>query len=175
VWGCKEIDMKSALLCMALAFPLAASAADSTPDESFYKKAAEGGIAEVELGKLAQEKSSNASVKEFGGMMVMDHSAANEKLKVIAASKKVKLPTTPSVAQMAAKTKLQLLSGNTFDESYIKGMIQDHEEDIKEFQKEATSGQDPEAKAYAAATLPTLQTHLKRIQHIAASAGVKED
>jgi putative membrane protein len=171
----KEIDMKSALLCMALAFPLAASAADSTPDESFYKKAAEGGLAEVELGKLAQEKSSNASVKEFGGMMVMDHSAANEKLKAIAASKKVKLPTTPSVAQMATKTKLQLLSGNTFDESYIKGMIQDHEEDIKEFQKEATSGQDPEAKAYAAATLPTLQTHLKRIQHVAASAGVKED
>jgi putative membrane protein len=171
----KEIDMKSALLCMALAFPLAASAADSTPDESFYKKAAEGGLAEVELGKLAQEKSSNASVKEFGGMMVTDHSAANEKLKAIAASKKVKLPTTPSVAQMATKTKLQLLSGNTFDESYIKGMIQDHEEDIKEFQKEASSGQDPEAKAYAAATLPTLQAHLKRIQHIAASAGVKED
>jgi len=165
--------MKSALfLCMALALPLAASAADSTPDESFYKKAAEGGLAEVELGKLAQEKSSNSSVQEFGSMMVSDHAAANEKLKTIAASKNVKLPTRPSIGQMATKTKLKTLSGDTFDDSYIKGMIKDHEEDIKEFQKEASSGQDPDAKAFAAATLPTLKAHLKKIQEIASAQGV---
>jgi putative membrane protein len=167
--------VNSTLLCIALALPLAASAADSTPDASFYKKAAEGGMAEVELGRLAQERSSNASVREFGGMMVTDHTAANEKLKAIAASKDVKLPSSPSMGQMATKTKLQVLSGDSFDKSYIKGMIEDHEEDIKEFKKEAMSGQDPEAKAYAAATLPTLQKHLKRIQQIAASAGVKTD
>jgi putative membrane protein len=167
--------MKSVLLCIATALPLVAGAANSTPDSSFYKKAAEGGMAEVELGKLAQEKSSNASVKEFGSMMISDHSAANEKLKTIAAAKNVKLPTSPSVGQMATKAKLEVLSGETFDKSYIKGMIEDHEEDIKEFKKEASSGQDPEAKAYAAATLPTLQTHLKKIQQIAASAGVKAD
>jgi putative membrane protein len=166
--------MKSVLfLCMALALPLAASATDSTPDASFYKNAAEGGLAEVELGKLAQEKSSNSSVKEFGSMMVSDHAAANEKLKTIAASKNLKLPTSPSIGQMATKTKLKTLSGDTFDESYIKGMIKDHEEDIKEFQKEAASGQDPDARAYAAVTLPTLQKHLKRIQQIAASEGTK--
>jgi putative membrane protein len=171
----QEIDMKSAFFCIALALPLAAGAADSTPDASFYKKAAEGGMAEVELGKLAQEKSSNASVKEFGGMMITDHTAANEKLKTIAASKNVKLPTSPSVGQMATKTKLQVLSGDTFDKSYIKDMIEDHEEDIKEFKQEAMSGQDPEAKAYAAETLPTLQKHLKKIRQIAATAGVKAD
>ncbi|MDB6084015.1 MAG: outer membrane protein, partial [Gammaproteobacteria bacterium] len=99
----------------------------------------------------------------------------NEKLKTIAASKNIKLPASPSVGQMATKTKLQVLTGDAFDKSYIKGMIEDHEEDIKEFRKEATSGQDAEAKAYAAATLPTLQTHLKKIQQIAASAGVKAD
>jgi putative membrane protein len=174
VWRDEEIDMQSILFSLALALPLAASAADS-PDSSFYKKAAEGGIAEVELGKLAQEKSSNANVKEFGGMMVSDHTAAHEKLKTIAASKNIKLPTSPSVGQMATKTKLEVLSGDTFDKSYIKGMIEDHEEDIKEFKKEATSGEDPEAKAYAASTLPTLQKHLKKIRQIAASAGVKAD
>jgi putative membrane protein len=77
----------------------------------------------VELGQLAQEKSSNASVKEFGGMMVSDHTAANEKLKTIAASKNVKLPTSPSVEQMATKTKLQALTGDAFDKAYIKGGI----------------------------------------------------
>jgi putative membrane protein len=167
--------MKSLLVCVALALPFAVSAADSTPDSSFYNKAAEGGIAEVGLGKLAQEKSSNTSVKEFGRMMVSDHTAANEKLKTIAASKAVKLPASPSMGQMAAKMKLQALTGDAFDKSYIKGMIKDHEEDIKEFQKEATSGQDPDAKAYAAATLPTLQVHLKKIREIAANENVKAD
>jgi putative membrane protein len=146
-------------------------AADN-PDATFYKKAAEGGMAEVEMGKLAQEKSSTASVKQFGAQMVTDHSAANEKLKAIAVGKNIKLPTSPSVGQMATKTKLEVLSGATFDKSYIKGMVKDHQEDIKEFQTEANSGQDPDAKAYAAATLPTLKSHLKMIQAIAAEKGV---
>jgi putative membrane protein len=154
-----------------MALPVALFAADN-PDASFYKKAAEGGIAEVQMGQLAQDKSPTQSVKDFGAMMVKDHSAANEKLKAIADGKGIKLPTSPSVAQMASKTKLELLTGNTFDKSYIKGMVEDHQEDIKEFKKEATSGQDPDAKAFAAATLPTLKAHLKKIEEIASAQGV---
>jgi putative membrane protein len=161
-----------AVITMAFALPAFLAAAVDNPDAAFYKKAAEGGIAEVELGKLAQEKSSTQSVKDFGAMMVTDHSAANDKLKAIADRKKIKLPTSPSVGQMATKTKLEVLSGGTFDESYIKGMVKDHEEDIKEFQKEATAGQDPDAKAYATATLPTLKAHLKKIQSIASAQNV---
>jgi len=160
-----------AMIGAALILPLSGLAADN-PDASFYKKAAEGGIAEVELGKLAQDKSSSPGVKDFGAMMVKDHSAANDKLKAIADGKAVKLPTSPSVGQMATKAKLEVLSGATFDKSYIKGMIEDHQEDIKEFEKEASSGQDADAKAYAAATLPTLKAHLKKIQAIAAAQGV---
>ena len=160
-----------AVISMSLAWPVSVLAADN-PDMSFYKKAAEGGLAEVELGKLAQEKSPTQSVKDFGAMMVKDHSAANKKLQTVAASKDIKLPTSPSVGQMGTKTKLEVLSGATFDKSYIKGMVKDHEEDIKEFEKEASSGQDADAKAYAAATLPTLKTHLKKIQEIAAAQGV---
>jgi putative membrane protein len=161
-----------AIATLAFALPGALVVAADNPDAAFYKKAAEGGLAEVELGKLAQEKSANQSVKDFGAMMVTDHSAANDKLKAIAERKSIKLPTSPSVGQMASKTKLEVLSGNTFDKSYIKGMVKDHQEDIKEFQKEATSGQDADAKAYAAATLPTLKKHLKLIQSIAAAQGV---
>jgi putative membrane protein len=160
-----------AVMSMSLALPVSVFAADN-PDASFYKKAAEGGLAEVELGNLAQNKSPTQSVKEFGSMMVKDHSAANEKLKAIAEAKSIKLPTSPSVGQMATKTKLEVLSGKTFDKSYIKGMVADHKEDIREFQKEASTGQDADAKAYAAATLPTLKAHLKKIEAIAAAQGV---
>jgi putative membrane protein len=160
-----------AVIAISLTLPASLLAAEN-PDATFYQKAAEGGMAEVELGKLAQDKSPTSSVKEFGGMMMADHSAANDKLKAIAGRKNIKLPSSPSVTQMATKAKLEVLSGTTFDKSYIKGMVKDHQEDIKEFQTEASSGQDPDAKAYAAATLPTLKAHLKKIQSIAAAQGV---
>lgn len=147
--------------------------ADS-PDSAFLKNAAEGGMSEVELGQLAQQKATDPAVKEFGAMMVKDHSAANEKLKALAASKNVSLPGSSSVMQKATKTKLDMLSGNTFDKSYVKGMIEDHKADIKEFQKEASQGKDADARAFAAATLPTLQAHLTKIQAIAAAAGIKD-
>jgi putative membrane protein len=162
-------------ITLAMALPSALLAADANPDATFYKNAAEGGMAEVELGKLAQDKASSPSVKAFGAMMVADHSAANDKLKAVAAGKGIDLPTSPSVGQMATKTKLEVLSGASFDKSYIKGMIKDHEEDIKEFQQEAASGRDPDARAFAKATLPTLQAHLTKIQSIAASAGISAD
>lgn len=167
--------MKIALLNIVLVMPGIVLAAATSPDSSFYKNAAEGGLAEVQLGKLAQEKSSNASIRDFGAMMVSDHSAADDKLQAIATAKDLKLPTSPGVGQMATKTKLEVLSGDTFDKSYIKDMIKDHQEDIALFKKEAASGQDPDAKAYAAATLPTLEKHLKKIESIAAAAGVNAD
>jgi putative membrane protein len=165
--------MKALISALILALPLAAVAADKSPDESFYKKAAEGGISEVELGKLAQDKANDPAVKAFGAMMIRDHSAANEHLKEVAASKGIDLPTTSSVAQMATKAKLEVLSGDTFDKSYISGMVKDHQEDIREFENEVQNGQDPDARAFAAKTLPTLKLHLSRIESIAAHDGVK--
>ena len=147
--------MNIRLCFLALAAPAFAIAASDNPDNTFYKHAAEAGMAEVELGDLAQQKSSNPKVKDFGAMMVKDHTAANDKLKSIAAAKGISLPSSPSVGQMATKAKLEVLSGDTFDKSYIKGMIKDHKEAIQEFKKEAASGADADAKAFAAATLPT--------------------
>jgi putative membrane protein len=165
--------MKVAVAGATLLFISSMALADS-PDSSFFKNAAEGGISEVELGQLAQQKAANPSVKEFGAMMIKDHTAANDKLKALAARKQVSLPNSPSMMQQASKTKLKMLSGDSFDKSYVKGMIEDHKADIKEFQKEASEGNDPDAKAFAAATLPTLQKHLDKIQSIAASAGIKD-
>jgi len=161
-------------LILAVAIPSTALFAADNPDASFFKNAAEGGMAEVEQGQLAQEKSALPAVKDFGSMMVTDHTAANDKLKALAASKNVELPSGPSLMQKATKAKLEVLSGSTFDKSYIKGMIKDHREDIKEFQKEATSGQDPDARAFAKSTLPTLKSHLKKIQAIATDQHIQE-
>jgi putative membrane protein len=165
--------MKTAII--GVAFLLSASVASAgSPDSSFFKSAAEGGMSEVELGQLAQQKASNPAVKDFGAMMVKDHTAANDKLKALAASKQVSLPSSPSVMQKASKTKLNMLSGDSFDKSYVKGMIDDHKDDIKEFQKEVSDGKDPEAQAFAVATLPMLQRHLQKIQAIATAAGIKD-
>lgn len=151
--------------------PFVAFAAD-IPDLAFYRNAAEGGIAEVEMGNMAQQQARSPSVRDFGALMVKDHSAVNEKLKAIADSKNITLPANTSVEEMTAKARLKALSGASFDKSYIKGMIKDHQEDIAEFKKEASSGRDPEARAFASATLPTLEAHLKKLQSIAAESGL---
>jgi putative membrane protein len=156
---------------LILACPLAALGA-ANPDSSFFKHAAEGGIAEVDAGNLAQQKANAQNVKDFGAMMVKDHSAANEKLQSIAAAKGITLPTSASIGQMAAKAKLDLLSGSDFDTSYIKGQVRAHEQTVGLFRKEITSGQDADAKAFAKETLPTVRSHLKAIKTIAAQAGI---
>jgi putative membrane protein len=162
--------MKGMILCLALAAPLAALA--DSPDAMFYKNAAEAGIAEVDLGTLAQAKGNTQQVKDFGAMMVKDHSAANDKLKSLAATKDITLPGSASLGATASKAKLDVLSGETFDKSYIKNQLKAHRLAVALFKKESSMGQDTDAKAFAAATLPTLRGHLKQITSIAASAGV---
>jgi putative membrane protein len=166
--------MKGILTLLVLMAPLVAIGADSNPDATFYKKAAEGGIAEVAAGNLAQQKGNSQAVKDFGAMMVKDHSAANDKLQVLAASKSISLPTSASIGEMATKAKLDVLSGDTFDKSYIKSQIKDHRGAIALFNKEIASGQDPDAKAFASATLPTLRMHLKKVDALAADAGATQ-
>jgi putative membrane protein len=157
---------------MMVAAPAAAFAA-SNPDSSFYKNAAEAGIAEVDAGNLAEQKANNQEVKDFGAHMVKDHTAAADKLKSLAASKNISLPTSASMGEMAEKAKLDVLSGDTFDKSYIKGQISDHRTVIRLFRKEIRSGQDPEAKEFAQATLPTLEIHLHAAEKVARDIGVE--
>jgi putative membrane protein len=110
-------------------------------------------------------------VKDFGAMMVKDHTAAGDQLKSLAASKGVSLPTSASVPEMAEKAKLDVLTGDTYDKSYIKGQIKAHHEAIALFKKEIASGQDADAKSFAQQTLPTLQQHLKAARDIATQNG----
>jgi putative membrane protein len=159
--------------CLIVTIPVIAWGADKSPDQDFFKHAAEGGIAEVEAGNLAQSKASSQAVKDFGAMMVKDHTAANAKLKSIAAGENVDLPNSSGATQMASKAKLEVLSGDTFDKAYIKNQVSAHEQTVSLFKKEIASGTDAQAKAFAKETLPTVQAHLRKIRDIAAQAGVQ--
>jgi putative membrane protein len=141
-------------------------------DRTFTEKAAVGGMAEVEMGKLAQQKASNDQVKQFGQRMVTDHSKANDELKTIASAKGIELPGKVDKKNQATMDRLGKMTGAQFDKAYMGHMVDDHKKDISEFKKEASSGHDSELKGFASSTLPTLEDHLKMAQ--AANDAVKK-
>jgi putative membrane protein len=105
-----------------------AYAADpATADRDFYAKAAAGGMAEVQTGALAQIKGNSGAVREFGEMMVRDHTKANDKLKQIAGRKNIELPTEPDAKHKAKKQELEAASGAAFDSAYMQAQVADHE------------------------------------------------
>jgi putative membrane protein len=137
------------------------SAKLSSDDSNFVKEAAQGGLMEVQLGKLAQEKATNEKVKQFGKRMEQDHSKANEELKKIASDKGVQLSNNLDKKHKSKVDKFAKLSGADFDKKYIDDMVSDHKEDINKFQRESEKAKDADLKKFASQSLPTLQEHLQ--------------
>jgi putative membrane protein len=144
---------------------LAQSAMTSTMDQTFAKKAAQGGMAEVKLGELAAKQGASDKVKEFGQRMVDDHSKADDDLKQIAANKSITLPTDLDANNKALYTRLSSLHGAAFDSAYLKAMRTDHVKTIAAFKKEAAKGRDADIKGFASNTLPTIEEHYKMLQN----------
>jgi putative membrane protein len=140
-------------------------------DAHFAKEAAQGGMAEVKLGQLAQEKGANDSVKSFGKRMVDDHSKAGDKLKEVTLRENITLPTDISAKDQATYDRLSKLNGAAFDRAYARDMLKDHETDVAAFRKEANTGRDDSLKGFASETLPTLQDHLKQTKEMMKSVG----
>jgi putative membrane protein len=148
-----------------------ALAADpATADRDFYAKAAAGGMAEVETGALAQVKGNSAAVRDFGEMMVRDHTKANDKLKQIAGRKNIELPTEPDAQHKAKKQELEAVSGAAFDSAYMQAQVAEHEATESLLKRQIESGADAEAKAWARESLPTVTAHLKRARALATGA-----
>jgi putative membrane protein len=133
----------------------------SDQDKDFVMKAAQGGMAEVALGNMAASKATNADVKTFGSRMVTDHSKANDELKQLATTKGLTLPADAGAENQKTSDELSKKSGKDFDKAYMKDMVEDHEKDVKEFEKAAKDAKDADLKSWASKTLPTLQDHLK--------------
>jgi putative membrane protein len=138
----------------------------SKEDADFLVNAASGGMLEVQLGELAQTHSRDQRVKSFGFLMVKDHKEAGEKLKALAASKNITLPDSISNRQQKEKEHLRKKKGDVFDEAYINMMTDDHKKDINEFEKEATSGTNPDIKTFARDNLRMLYIHLDSATNI---------
>lgn len=141
-----------------------AASAVSEEDSKFAVEAASGGMMEVQLGELAQQKASSQKVKDFGAMMVKDHTAANDELKALAMKKSITLPPAPGEDHMDHIKKLTEKSGKEFDKDYVDMMVKDHKDDIDKFEKCSKDAKDPELQAFATKTLPVLKKHLDAIQ-----------
>ncbi len=141
------------------------SAADlSAGDKKFVEKAAVGGMAEVQLAQLAQQKSQDPAVKDFAQHMIDDHTPNNAQLMKLASQKGLTPPTELDAMHEKEMSKLQALDGKKFDRAYMKGQLRDHEAMLKAFQAESSSGKDTDLKAFADATVPTIQKHISMAQ-----------
>jgi putative membrane protein len=152
----------------------AATAGDArggSSDQAFVVTAAMAGLAEVEHGRLATAKAVSAKVKDFGERMIADHTLAGNELKSLAASKGLTLPTALDPPHRAAHEKYAKLAGGEFDRTYMADMVADHQKAVADFTAEANSGKDPEVKAWASKTLPTVQGHLKMAQELQKELG----
>ncbi|MEG5018564.1 MULTISPECIES: DUF4142 domain-containing protein [unclassified Microcoleus] len=140
----------------------------SSQDRNFAMQAGQIGMMEVQLGRLAVQRGSSASVKQYGQEMVEEHTQANEELMQLAMQKEVKLPTEMSTQNKALMERLSGLSGTSFDRAYKQAMIDSHNQAIALFQAQSQQGQDPELKAWATQKLPNLQAHLQMVNQMLA-------
>jgi putative membrane protein len=130
-------------------------------DGDFAREAAEAGLTEVALGKLAMERGRQKRVKQFGEMMVTDHTAANAELIRIAGRKGIQLPNESECNKCEDERKaLADLQGAEFDKKYIEMMVQGHRKVADQFSKESADGKDEDLKNFAAKTLPAIKHHL---------------
>ena len=142
-------------------------------DLAFMNDAAPGGMAEVELGKLAVKQAASNDVKQFAQKMIDDHSKAGEDLEALAAQKKVTLPPDVMPKHKEIMDKLSKLSGADFDKEYVKAMVEAHEKDVAAFENVSKTAADADVKAFATKRLPTLKMRLEMIKGMAAKMGVK--
>jgi putative membrane protein len=136
-------------------------------DQTFVQKAVVGGLAEVQLGKMAAEHAASPDVKQFGQRMVDDHGQANQELMTLVKQKGLSAPTTLDHKHQQEADRLATLQGAAFDRAYIQHMVKDHETDVKLFRTQARQGADPELKHFAANTLSTLEAHLNMARSLA--------
>lgn len=142
----------------------------SSRDSNFVMQAAQTGMLEVQLGKLAVQRGSSPGVKQYGQEMVEEHTQKNQELMQLAMQKGVEVPTEMSSQNKALIDRLSGLSGTSFDTAYKQAMLDSHKQAIALFQAQSQQGQDPELKAWATKTLPNLQAHLQMVNQMLADS-----
>ena len=134
-------------------------------DKRFVTKAADSGQAEVAIAQLAAQKATNPDVRQFAQQMVDQHTQVNSQLMSIASSKNVKVDQDDTTKDRTYK-RLSNASGNDFDREFVEHMVDEHEKDIKLFEKAANNAKDSEIRQFASSTLPHLREHLTQVQQL---------
>jgi putative membrane protein len=135
-------------------------------DAEFAVAAANGGLAEVALGKIAADKATDPNVKAFAKQMITDHTKANEELKMLADSKNITLPAAPNEEKQKAAADLGGMSGSDFDKAYIAQMKKDHDQTVKLFEDAQKDVKDAELKAFIDKTLPVIKAHAQHVKSL---------
>ena len=137
--------------------------AKSSMDAKFIRKAANGGMTEVELGKIAEKNGKREDVKNFGERMVKDHGKANDDLKSVAAKMNIEVPNKVNAKHQAMINKFSKMSGGdeAFDTAYINAMVKDHKKDVAEFEEAENQVKNEDLKKFISDTLPVLKEHLE--------------
>ena len=154
-------------LAVALALPaiLAVgqekSAKLTAKDTAFIMEAADGGMAEVELGKVAAQNAQRDDVKQFGQQMVSDHGKANDNLKSVASKLQVPVSDKLSAKHQGLVDKMSKMTGPAFDNAYVPEMVSDHEKDIAEFEKARNQVTNEDLKKFIDETIPVMKEHLE--------------
>jgi len=156
-----------ALMFSLFAFPLVSSA--QSFDQEFVETAGQGSAAEVEFGRLAQERAESEEVKSFGNRMVQDHQMALQDLKSAASEAGVQAPSGLGAEHRSTKQRLSQLQGSEFDREYMSLMVEDHHNDVELFRQADELAEHESLKAYASKTLPVLQEHLQQAEKISAA------
>jgi putative membrane protein len=151
------------------------NAAVSRGDRNAMEKMAQSDLAEVEAGKVAQQKASNDEVKKFAEHMVQEHAKSLEEGKQLASAKGLQPPSAPDRKHKSALEKLQKSDGGSFDRLYMRQMVQDHEDALKLVKKTAKDAQDPQLKAQAEKLAPHIEEHLAQARKISDSLGARSD
>ena len=174
--------MKRVMTCAALvaiglylSLPGLAIAKDSQvaiADQIFAMKAAGGGLEEVHLGKLAADQAASPEVKQLAQRLVQDHTKANQELLTIAEKKDIDVPKELDDMHEDIVELFSKLEGASFDREYVRYQVMHHEMDTAAFAAQASEGEDPDLKAFAAEQLPILRGHLQLLRELSAKQPV---
>ena len=163
----------AAVFTTAAPYIHAQSSTFSDDDKKFIKESAEDNLAEIKLATLAVKTSKNPTVRAFAQKMITDHQALLAGAKPVAMKAGVTPPTSPSVGSDAEYLKLKVLSGATFDKSYVKTMVSDHHEDLDKVKAEHDSTQNESMKKLTAHASTVIAGHTEMIDGIAGKMGLQ--
>jgi putative membrane protein len=147
------------------------TSSERSTDTRFIDHAVRGNQAEIEIGKLAEQKAQSPEAKSLAQRLVTDHGKANKQLTQIAKEKGVELPTGPDREQQELRARLEKLNGAAFDRAFVEAQVKDHQKDVQFYQTESTRLQDPQLRSFAQQTLPVLQEHLQMAERAESQVG----